>query len=387
MKNHIIGVLVIVLGVLFFVERSGAIPAYARKYNMSCNVCHSPVPKLKPFGEEFAANGYQMKDKEPPRFTLETGDEKLMLMRELPLAFRIDGYARYLPDNSVKGDIQWPFILKILSSGQIAKDVSYFLYFLFNEKGTVAGVEDAFVYFNNIGNVDFDVTVGQYQVADPIFKRELRPTFEDYQIYTIKPGSTKADLTYDRGITLNYTTASNTSVMLSILNGNGIGEADAFGTFDSDPYKNLFGRVSQQIGENALVGALGYLGKERDSGVINDFHMLGLDAKVSLNKLELCMQYLLRSDNNPSFLKTGAATVTSKGGFAQLTYSPNLDKSDWYVFLLYNSISSDIDDLNYQTYTGNFSYLLARNFKLAGEYTYDAQHQQHELTVGFVAAF
>lgn len=387
MKKQILGIVVLVLGLLVFVEQTLAIPAYARKYNMSCNVCHSPIPKLKPFGEEFAANGYQMKDKEPPRFSLDTGDEKLMLMRELPLALRIDGYARYLPDNSVKGDIQWPFILKILSSGQIAKNVSYFLYFLFNEKGTVAGVEDAFVYFNNIGNVDFDVTVGQYQVADPIFKRELRPTFEDYQIYTIKPGSTKADLTYDRGITLSYTTSSNTGLMLSILNGNGIGEADATDSFDSDPYKNLFGRVSQQFGENVLVGALGYLGKERDSDVINDFHMFGVDAKLSLDKWELGMQYLLRSDKNASFLKAGASTVTTKGGFAQLTYSPNLDKSDWYLFLLYNNVGSDIDDLNYESYTGNFSYLLARNFKLMGEYTYDAEHKHHGLTVGFVAAF
>jgi hypothetical protein len=32
-----------------------AIPAFARKYQISCQVCHSPVmPRLKAFGDEFA---------------------------------------------------------------------------------------------------------------------------------------------------------------------------------------------------------------------------------------------------------------------------------------------------------------------------------------------
>lgn len=34
----------------------------------------------------------------------------------------------------------------------------------------VAGIEDAFIYLNNVANVGIDITVGQYQVADPIFK-------------------------------------------------------------------------------------------------------------------------------------------------------------------------------------------------------------------------
>ncbi len=35
-----------------------AIPAFARKYNMTCKTCHSPFPKLKAYGEEFAGNGF-----------------------------------------------------------------------------------------------------------------------------------------------------------------------------------------------------------------------------------------------------------------------------------------------------------------------------------------
>jgi len=364
-----------------------AIPAYARKYDMSCNVCHSPVPKLKSFGEEFAANGYQMKDKEPPRFTRETGDEKLLLMRELPLALRMDGYARYLPQNSPESDFQSPFILKILSSGQIARDVSYFLYFLFNEKGTVAGVEDAFLFFNNIGNVDFDITVGQYQVADPIFKRELRPTFEDYVIYTISPGHTKANLTYDRGITLGYSLPTNTTIIGSILNGNGIEAADDFGNFDSDPYKNFFVRVAQQVDSTLLIGGLGYLGKEREGDINNSFAMVGFDGRLSLGRWEIGAQYVYRNDKNPYFLSTATSNIKSHGAFVELMYAPQFDRSNWYFFALWNIVRSDIPELRYHTLTGNYSYMLSRNFRLIGEYTYDIEQKRNRFTVGFVTAF
>ena len=36
-----------------------AIPAFARKYNTTCKTCHSPFPYLKPYGDEFAANGFK----------------------------------------------------------------------------------------------------------------------------------------------------------------------------------------------------------------------------------------------------------------------------------------------------------------------------------------
>ena len=64
----------------------GAIPAFARKYRMSCTTCHAPAPRLWPYGEDFAGNGYRLEGKEPARHTFETGDSLLTLVRELPLA-------------------------------------------------------------------------------------------------------------------------------------------------------------------------------------------------------------------------------------------------------------------------------------------------------------
>ena len=42
-----------------------AIPAFARKYKVTCALCHAPFPRLNAFGNMFAANGFQMARGEP----------------------------------------------------------------------------------------------------------------------------------------------------------------------------------------------------------------------------------------------------------------------------------------------------------------------------------
>ncbi len=229
--------------------------------------------------------------------------------------------------------------------------------------------------------------IGQYQVADPIFKRELRPTFEDYWVYKIKPEQSKADLTYDRGLMLNYTLPTETDLFASVLNGNGIGPASDFG-FDDDGYKNFFFRAAQSIGENILVGGLAYLGKESrvdaSTKLINKINMFGADINVGLENFEISAQFLYRKDTNPDFITDGTSKI-ARGGFAEIMYAPDGDKSKWYVFLLYNKIKSDY--FKYHSLTGNFSYLLARNLKLMFEYGYDLEVKANNFTIGFVTAF
>ncbi|MGQ9799700.1 MAG: hypothetical protein ACUVRG_10525 [Ignavibacterium sp.] len=102
-----------------------AIPAFARKYNMTCKTCHSPFPKLKAYGDEFAGNGFVLKDQDAPRYFLDTGDPELSLLRDVPLAFRLEGYVTYNQSNLEKSDFNAPLLFKILSGGAITKDVAY----------------------------------------------------------------------------------------------------------------------------------------------------------------------------------------------------------------------------------------------------------------------
>jgi hypothetical protein len=50
-------------------------------------------------------------------------------------------------------------------------------------------------------------------------------------------------------------------------------------------------------------------------------------------------------------------------------------------------VESNLGSYKYNTLTGHTSYLVARNLRLIGEYTYDFELKANKLSVGFVSAF
>jgi hypothetical protein len=348
-----------------------AVPAFARKYSLSCKTCHAPFPKLKPYGDEFAGNGFVIKDKETPRYNIDTGDSLLSLLREIPIAFRLEGFLNYNNSNSRKLDFGAPHILKIISGGELFKNVAYYFYFFFSEKGEIAGIEDAFVMFNNLFHSDLDLYIGQFQVADPLFKREIRLPYEDYVIYGARPGASAIDLTYDRGVMLSYGFKSGTDLTLEVVNGNGIGEGNIFSNFDDDKYKNVLARVSQEVAPAFRLGAFGYVGKEQPDGIVNSVTIYGGDVTLSVKPFELNVQYVERRDTNPDFATIlPFEKVMTHGGFAELIFRPKGDDGRWYGAGLINWVDSDQADLRYTSATAHAGYLLRRNMRLVVETTY-----------------
>lgn len=377
-----------------------AIPAFARKYNMSCKTCHSPIPYLKDYGNEFAGNGFQLKDKDAPRYYVETGDDYLSLIRDFPIAVRLEGYVTYNRGNTEKSDFQAPVAFKILTGGTITKDIAYYVYYIL-ENGEVGKIEDAWIMFNNLFRSELDVTIGQFQVCDPLFKRELRLTRDDYYIYKVRPGNSVVDLTYDRGIMLGYGFETGTDLILEVVNGNGIGE-----DFDDDKFKNFFGRISQVVGDHFRIGALGYWGKEQHEIRIltesiypsNEVWMLGGDATISFDPFELNLQYIERNDENAYFLHEynsrdiDYTEIRTRGGFAELIFRPEGDQSKWYGVALYNYVDSDTHPLDRVSRDTNslalhFGYMLRRNIRLVAEYSQNFIDKYGTIGLGFVTAF
>ncbi|MGB5896220.1 MAG: hypothetical protein WBG58_18745 [Ignavibacteriaceae bacterium] len=371
-----------------------SIPAFARKYKMSCKTCHAPIPKLKAYGNDFATNGFVLKDKDAPRYYVKTGDEDLSLLRELPIAIRFEGYMTYNIRNSEFTDFTAPYLLKLLSGGSIAKDISYYFYFFFSERGNVAGIEDAFLMFNNVFNTEIDFYIGQFQVSDPLFKRELRLTFDDYIIYIVRPGESRINLTYDRGVIFNYGFDTGTGITLEVLNGTGIGEASLFRAFDKDKYKNVFANVTQDIGDHFRLGVEGYYGNElldnlnSDTRERNELWMAGADVTISVEPLELNLQYIYRNDSNPfASIPSEVREVDTKGGLAELIFKPKGDESDWYMVALYNKVNSGDPDIRWESLGLHFGYLARRNIRLVFEYSYNIEREYGRVGVGFVSAF
>lgn len=371
-------------------DTAEAIPAFARKYKMSCTTCHAPYPRLKEYGDEFAGNGFVLKDQDAPRYFAKTGDENLDLIRDLPFAIRFEGFLKHQTETGKNLDLTTPYNIKLLSGGSLTKNVAYYFYFFFSERGEVAGLEDAFIMFNNLFDSELDIYVGQFQVSDPLFKRELRLTYDDYEIYGFKPGQSNINLTYDRGVMMTFATADGTDIIFEIVNGNGLAEADDFRTYDNDKYKNVAGRVSRGFGDYIRLGAFGYYGKEKgDLDRTNAVWVLAPDMTYSPNdRLELNVQYVERRDDNPSFLSPMPDDkVKTRGGFAELIYMPEGERSQWYAVGLFNYIDSDYNNQDYQTITAHIGYLLKTNIRLIAENTYDIENEENRIVLGFVAAY
>jgi len=379
-------------------DDAGAIPAFARRYKMSCTTCHAPFPRLKEFGLEFAANGFIIPEEEKDRDYVSAGDDLLHLNRDFPLAVRMESFFTVEEGSDVTTDFKAPWGMKLLSGGAVAQNVGYYFYFFMDEKGEVAGVEDAYVHFNNVGGRPFDIMVGQFQTSDPLMKRELRLTFEDYLVYKAHIGESQCNLTYDRGVMMTYDVeSSGTGFVAQIVNGNGKPVAGANGNYDTDKDKNFGFRVTQGAGPLQL-GYYYYYGQERrdvgDGLYRNRIQYHGPDLVVGNGNLDLTVQYLQRRDTNPTFIG-GAENVKTDGVVAELVISPRGDRSRLYYTLLYNRIDSDIEEVlpaagyyyDYETYTASATYLMKRNLRASLEYTYDAENELSRGSVGLVAAF
>ncbi len=390
-----------------------AIPAFARAHDYSCNVCHAPIPKLTEFGEDFAGNAFAPSDAPlPPRYFKDVGDDRLALLRHFPIAVRADFYLdAALPHDDAdqaEVDLKTPFGLKLLSGGRLAKDLGYYFYFYMNEHGEVAGIEDAYLHFNDVGGTPLDVMVGQFQISDPMLKRELRLTFQDYLLYKFRPGNSVMRLTYDRGVMLSAGWGFGLDVVAMVVNGNGIGEGDLRQGLDSDRHKHGALRLSQSLGP-VRVGVFGLYGREQqESGARRNNYtaVVGPDATVAVGPVELNLQYLWRRDTNPVFAARDQwQAVACHGLLAEVVWRVLGDPGQLYAVFLFNYVDSDelivdsgdvdrrlVAAGNQEAYTLNLNYLLHTNVRLLAEYTFGwmvngRELKEHRATVGAIAAF
>lgn len=375
--------------------RADAIPVFARRYGVSCQLCHNPVPMLTEFGETFAGNGFRMAANEPPRDTINTGDPLLWLPNDLPLSFRLDGYAQAYAGGRAATDFQGPYTLKVLGSGVINRKLSWYVYALLLERGEYGGVEDAYIAVNDVGGHELDLMAGQFQISDPLFKRELRLMFEDYAVYRANVGDEPLNLTYDRGV-MAIADLAGFTVTGQVVNGNGIGAARADRRFDNAPGKTGALHLSRALAGGVRLGAFGLYGRNDSEGIRNTTTMVGGDATLSRGAVDLNVQYLHREDDNPLFAAEGASLVKTDGGFAELLVRPA--GSRWYGFGLYNLVVADRPYLDvrlggpagirrYETATAGVGYLVMRNFRVNAEGTWDIERERTRWSVGIVTAF
>jgi hypothetical protein len=305
--------------------------------------------------------------------------------------------------------------VKLLSGGQIADRISYYAYFLLSERGEVGGLEDAYVQFTDIGGSGVSVIAGQFQVSDPLYKRELRLEYEDYQPYRVRVGQTRADLTYDRGLLALWSPREGTDLAFEVLNGAGLDAAGDQRQYDPNGFKNVALRLSQDVGPLRL-GVFGYYGEERADGASSTIRIAGPDATLQLGtRTELNVQLLRRRDSDPFLGGCSVETPCPTGATApfatrvdaalvELLFSPQGPGGRWALTGLLNWIEADDgapvvslrlgEQAGEEGYLARYRsaglgahYLLRRNLRLLGEAQWDLEREQARLVAGFSTAF
>jgi hypothetical protein len=404
-----------------------SMPAFARQYNVSCVACHDAFPRLNGFGEQFAAMNYRMPQW---RETMaDVGDTQLALPKSLPVAIRAQAFVQGRDEGadidpltgatgaSSSFDFQAPYLIKLLSSAPLSDHITFYFYGIFAEKGGngEALIEDAWFRHDDAFGTGIGVQLGQFQVSDLMFPREVRLTFQDYYAYRA------AGITYDRGVIFDRDVGP-VAIAVGLVNGSGIEQnfpIDSPGIrrpdrlFDNDSAKTVFGRVGFDVGPVG-VGLFGLAGEQRSAaGAIGettgtrdtDKQIVGLDLAGSIAaKVHWYVQGLWNRWDD--FLDVAPGEDYEWfGGFAGLDYIYN---DRWAFSALYNYVDAgDFDDSNtifegiaINSITFGASYYFMRNLKGVIEANVDLlnedaggppfvghQTSEHYLLIGFDAAY
>ncbi|MCB0421251.1 MAG: hypothetical protein KDD61_09650 [Bdellovibrionales bacterium] len=418
-----------ILTLVLIATTSEAMPAFARKYKVSCVTCHSAFPKLNAGGEAFVANNYRF-DHWKQTGIAEIADDDLWLPEKPSLAFRMQGYIKSREDyrnyDSTTGsatedndiDLQSPYLIKALSSGALSDNLTYYFYAIFAEKGNngTVVVEDAWFQYSQLFGVDLSLMLGQFQVSDLMFPREVRLPFSDFMAYRL------AGITYERGAILSGGVAG-IDWAIGIVNGNGISENYNMTSpglkrpdhlFDRDRLKSWFGRLGYEIG-GITSGVFALKGNQYaksgakltgSTSIPSDVDIYGVDISGPVtSKFDFYFQYLATKWTGIDSTNSANAFDWT-GGFLGIDYLWN-DK--WVFSLLQNYVDAGDFSSSHTVYRGlavnstsfTVSHYVARNAKLVFEVmgdwletdrttsdrTYGHQEKESSVLLGVDAAF
>lgn len=275
-----------------------AVPAFARKYQTSCQTCHIVFPKLNAFGEAFRLRGYRMPGeteemvKQPPVSLGAPAYKKLWpqaiwpgeISSSVPLAVNIKlGYVNTSTVNddgtvsTVNNDLQFPQEVNIFGAGTLGEHVSYLGEITFGENpdGSVGvELEHAHMGFDSpFGREDlFHFRIGK-------FAPNLVDGFQEMWISTdsgidtlfgfnpigVNGGTGVSEATPTpisipaivRGIE-GYGIIQHRALWVAgVANGVGPGPTDSTGRFDGNSAKDVYARFDYKIGGMGLDGDTG----------------------------------------------------------------------------------------------------------------------------------
>jgi hypothetical protein len=373
-----------------------AIPAFARKYDIPCSVCHVPgFPKLNDVGNQFRDHGYQLEE-----------EDDLPVFPGLgkgywPVSFRTTVGYQYATLHKAGAEIPPPVTntltsgsfgftgLDVLSFGVLARDISFGIVYTpglgssgFNS-GSSAGegdLEAAYVRLDNLFHKDYlvNVKVGKYELDVPASEKRSPTLNTPFVMYHYMAGTPYTTSLGDPGAG-GYSNPNDFSIgenqsglelagihemshgsffrySLNALSNSNLNQ----GATGGGRAVNFYGRVSQSFNGYGVVtgqriglfGAYGVAPTRPNSacpsgtcgaiaGSNEPFYRMGADLSLTLlGQLNLIGSYMRAYDDKALFVSQGIAGAQNavwNGGFVELDYNP-VQLPKWLFIYRYDLI-------------------------------------------------
>ncbi len=298
--RNVVWVMLVGVALLATASPASAIPAFARKYQTSCQTCHIVFPKLNAFGEAFRLRGYRMPGeteemvKQPPVSLGSPAYKKLWpqsvwpgeISNSVPLAINVkmaDVTTSSVNDDgsitSIKNDMQFPQEVNIFGAGTLGEHVSFLAEVTFgaNPDGSVStDLEHAHIGFDSpFGPEDlFHFRIGKMapNVFDGFQEMWISTDAGIDSMFNYNPigaqGGTGlgADAVSPQPIGLpklvngieGYGIIKHRAMWVAgVVNGIGPSPTDTTGRFDGNNAKDVYARFDYKIGGMGLDGDTG----------------------------------------------------------------------------------------------------------------------------------
>jgi hypothetical protein len=177
-------------------QEAGALPVFAHRYGFSCQVCHTTIPHLNPFGNAFLRAGFRLPQSAPSQGSF-------------PVAIRANFQYSGAPDPN-----HLPKVivdeLEFLAGAPVGSHLSYKLEQYSIDGGLPGKTRDAWLSYTNrpyFGSVAaaLRVTTGQFTLPLPNDPETQRDTITHYAIFDQTIGSNPFNLFDDRiGLDVAY---------------------------------------------------------------------------------------------------------------------------------------------------------------------------------------
>ncbi|MGH8372110.1 MAG: hypothetical protein ACRETO_05190 [Gammaproteobacteria bacterium] len=165
------------VGTLMPAKDANALPAFARRYHLVCNACHTREPRLNAFGERFFENGFQLPGSEDGDVAHQiylgnTVNHAALNDASNYFAVRIRGQAVDYQSDQPSADTNRLDIShmildgSIFTAGPITKNISFFGEFAGSTQDSVVLNTASLQFTNLVGYQDLNVILGAVQTDE-----------------------------------------------------------------------------------------------------------------------------------------------------------------------------------------------------------------------------